>query len=346
MSMPSSVGLARRSCAASRVWSATSAACSRALVGMQPRCRQVPPSLSFSTRATRQAELGGAQRAGVAAAAAPEDDDVIGGLGGGRHPGAPLLWRGSWRRRGVGRRGRCPASCHCRGLRRTPTAVTRGHAGPASCTGSRRPIVSAWRGGDAVAAKRAPHGGGDLASARAHFADFIATRRGVEAYVEPATNITRPRSCSSPTTASGPGGRCPRAPAALRGGPHLDIPVYDVNLTGYPARMRAVDTRQRRPRALTGTAPTQRRRTGIGSERPLRLRGWGDPSRRKDHHVSPKKPRPAVDEDVKAKFRAALDARSRTGRRRLRPLRALQGRPRPRPRGQRDQQMFRRKSGG
>ena len=35
-----------------RVWSATSAACRSALVGMQPRCRQVPPSLSFSMRAT------------------------------------------------------------------------------------------------------------------------------------------------------------------------------------------------------------------------------------------------------------------------------------------------------
>src|SRR5690606_22514047 len=39
-------------CSDSRVESATSAACSSALVGMQPTCRQVPPSLSFSTRAT------------------------------------------------------------------------------------------------------------------------------------------------------------------------------------------------------------------------------------------------------------------------------------------------------
>ena len=39
-------------CSLWRAESATSAACSSALVGMQPRCRQVPPSLSFSTRAT------------------------------------------------------------------------------------------------------------------------------------------------------------------------------------------------------------------------------------------------------------------------------------------------------
>ena len=38
--------------APSRAASATSAACRIALVGMQPRCRQVPPTLSFSTRPT------------------------------------------------------------------------------------------------------------------------------------------------------------------------------------------------------------------------------------------------------------------------------------------------------
>ena len=47
------------------------------------------------------AELGGAQRAGVAAAATSEDDDVMGGFGGGRHE---LLLR-AWV-------GRLRASCH------------------------------------------------------------------------------------------------------------------------------------------------------------------------------------------------------------------------------------------
>src|SRR5215470_15493400 len=37
----------------SLAWSAISAACSSALVGMQPRCRQVPPTLPFSMSATR-----------------------------------------------------------------------------------------------------------------------------------------------------------------------------------------------------------------------------------------------------------------------------------------------------
>jgi len=39
-------------CAASLKVSTISAECSRALVGMQPRCRQVPPTLSFSTITT------------------------------------------------------------------------------------------------------------------------------------------------------------------------------------------------------------------------------------------------------------------------------------------------------
>src|SRR5690349_11544541 len=51
MSTPSSV-VRTPNCSPSRAESATSAACSSALVGIQPRCRQVPPTLSFSTRAT------------------------------------------------------------------------------------------------------------------------------------------------------------------------------------------------------------------------------------------------------------------------------------------------------
>src|SRR4051812_10479618 len=50
MSMPSS-DVRTPNCSLSRVWSAISAACSRALVGMHPRCRHVPPTLSFSTMA-------------------------------------------------------------------------------------------------------------------------------------------------------------------------------------------------------------------------------------------------------------------------------------------------------
>ena len=52
MSMPSNEVL-MPNFSLSREESATSAACSSALVGMHPRCRQVPPTLSLSIRATR-----------------------------------------------------------------------------------------------------------------------------------------------------------------------------------------------------------------------------------------------------------------------------------------------------
>src|SRR5215472_7578198 len=51
MSMPSNRARTPND-SASFAWSAISAACSSALVGMQPRCRQVPPTLSFSMSAT------------------------------------------------------------------------------------------------------------------------------------------------------------------------------------------------------------------------------------------------------------------------------------------------------
>src|SRR5919112_5741734 len=53
MSIPTRSALTPN-CSLSRVWSATSAACSSALVGMHPRCRQVPPSSALSISATER----------------------------------------------------------------------------------------------------------------------------------------------------------------------------------------------------------------------------------------------------------------------------------------------------
>lgn len=85
----------------------------------------------------------------------------------------------------------------------------------------------------------------DLSAVRAYAQDFVATRRGVEAYVEPATNVSTTtlvliahdgewtrRAIGSPQNAFG---MCRE----------LSIPVYDVNQTGYPARMREWSRRQR-----------------------------------------------------------------------------------------------------
>ena len=81
---------------------------------------------------------------------------------------------------------------------------------------------------------------------RTHFRTFITDRRGVEAYVEPATSVTATTvvlvAADGEWTRRAVGSR-DRAFALSR---DLGVPVYDVNLTGYPARMREWTSRQRR----------------------------------------------------------------------------------------------------
>lgn len=85
----------------------------------------------------------------------------------------------------------------------------------------------------------------DLAAVRAHAADFVATRRGVEAYVEPATNV----STTTVVLIAHDGEWTRRAVGSPRAGFELgrvlQIPVYDVNQTGYPSRMREWNRRNR-----------------------------------------------------------------------------------------------------
>lgn len=101
-----------------------------------------------------------------------------------------------------------------------------------------------WRRGRRGGA--APHDGSDLASARAHLEEFVGTRRGVEAYVEPATNITATTVVLIAHDGEWTRRALPSRPQAFEVARALQVPVYDVNLTGYPARMRAWTARQRR----------------------------------------------------------------------------------------------------
>ena len=95
--------------------------------------------------------------------------------------------------------------------------------------------------------KQAPHGGGDLSSARAHLQEFVGTRRGVGAYTEPATTSTAATVVLIAHDGEWTRRALPSRPVAFEVARSLDIPVYDVNLTGYPARMRQWTARQRRP---------------------------------------------------------------------------------------------------
>ena len=88
----------------------------------------------------------------------------------------------------------------------------------------------------------------ELESVHLHFAQFVETRRGVEAFVEPGTQVT-PQSLvlvawDGEWTRRAVGSR----PAAFDIAGRLGIPVYDVLLTGYPPRMREWSNRQRRAR--------------------------------------------------------------------------------------------------
>ena len=86
-------------------------------------------------------------------------------------------------------------------------------------------------------------------AAVAYLADFARTRVGVEAYIEPVTSVTQTTVVLIATTGEWTRRRVPDARAAREIAHELGIPVYDVQLTGYPQRMRDWNSRQRAERA-------------------------------------------------------------------------------------------------
>jgi hypothetical protein len=86
----------------------------------------------------------------------------------------------------------------------------------------------------------------DAGRVRAHLASFAASRRGVEAYVEPPTNVTATTmvfiAYDGEWTRRAAGSR----ESAFELAQSLGVPVYDVLKTGYPGRMREWNSRQRK----------------------------------------------------------------------------------------------------
>lgn len=80
----------------------------------------------------------------------------------------------------------------------------------------------------------------------AHLRHFVATRVGVEMYVEPATSVTQTTVALVATSGEWTRRRVsgPQQAAALAR--ELAVPVYDATIVGYPARMRAWTTARRR----------------------------------------------------------------------------------------------------
>lgn len=109
-------------------------------------------------------------------------------------------------------------------------------------------VAMAWwrrRKGAQPARGSAAPGKDDARRARKHFTEFAASRRGVEAFVEPATHVT----ATTVILIAHDGEWTRRAVAsredAFRLATEMQLPTYDVNQTGYPQRMRDWNARQR-----------------------------------------------------------------------------------------------------
>ena len=72
----------------------------------------------------------------------------------------------------------------------------------------------------------------------AHLEQFVASRRGVEGYVEPRTAVTETTIVLVAADGEWTRRRIAGSEVARRLSRELAIPVYDAQVTGYPQRMR------------------------------------------------------------------------------------------------------------
>ncbi|HEY8720616.1 oxidoreductase [Pengzhenrongella sp.] len=79
---------------------------------------------------------------------------------------------------------------------------------------------------------------------RAHFREFVRTRVGVEAFIEPVTSSTPMTLVLIATSGEWTRRRVPDGKTATEIARSMGIPVYDVHRTGYPQRMRDWNSRQ------------------------------------------------------------------------------------------------------
>ena len=99
----------------------------------------------------------------------------------------------------------------------------------------------AWFRRRPAAGTRADRGASDLA----HLENFVQTRRGVEAYLEPRTTVTETTVILIAHDGEWTRRRVPSHDHARAWGRKIGIPVYDVALTGYPKRMREYNERRK-----------------------------------------------------------------------------------------------------
>jgi hypothetical protein len=81
---------------------------------------------------------------------------------------------------------------------------------------------------------------------RGHLEEFVRTRTGVEAYIEPATTVTPTTVVLIAASGEWTRRRLPDPGVVRDLATRLAVPVYDVQLVGYPQRMRDWNEKARR----------------------------------------------------------------------------------------------------
>ncbi len=79
-----------------------------------------------------------------------------------------------------------------------------------------------------------------------HLTEFSATRRGVEAFVEPKTNVTNTTLLLVAYDGEWTRREVPSPEWANAFAEHLGLPRYDAGVVGYPQRMRDYNSRKRK----------------------------------------------------------------------------------------------------
>lgn len=85
-----------------------------------------------------------------------------------------------------------------------------------------------------------------------HLEQFVSSRRGVEAFIEPRTTVTETTIILIAHDGEWTRRRMEGPEGARRFANRMAIPIYDVRLVGYPQRMR--DYNERRKRTAGGPA--------------------------------------------------------------------------------------------
>ncbi len=80
---------------------------------------------------------------------------------------------------------------------------------------------------------------------RSHLEDFVATRRGVEGFLEPRTAVTETTILLVAVDGEWTRRRVPSAQWAHGWANKLAVPTYDASVVGYPQRMREWNRRQK-----------------------------------------------------------------------------------------------------